>query len=69
MRYLFYLCMLLGISIGLLAQTTIEEAEYFFDSDPGQGNGTSLSITAGATITISNETIMNACNGVQDKFT
>src|SRR5579859_866631 len=29
---------------------TLKRAEYFFDSDPGKGNGTSLSITQGASI-------------------
>src|SRR5690348_12615084 len=33
------------------AQTTIVAAEYFFDNDPGVGNGTAVSVTAADTIT------------------
>jgi hypothetical protein len=34
---------------------TITAAEYFFDTDPGNGNGTSLSVTVGSTINLEPE--------------
>ncbi len=37
-------------SAGVVTQATITEMEYFFDSDPGVGNGTDLTITAAADI-------------------
>lgn len=40
-------------------------AEYFFDADPGNGNGTPISITAGAT---SNFTISLPATGLQSGF-
>jgi gliding motility-associated-like protein len=43
----------------------ITAAEYFFDSDPGNGNATPLSITAGAT---SNFTVSLPANGLQPGF-
>ncbi|MFY8036639.1 MAG: hypothetical protein ACOVMQ_05700, partial [Cyclobacteriaceae bacterium] len=43
----------------------IAAAEYFFDSDPGNGNATPLSIPAGAT---SNFTVSLPANGLQPGF-
>lgn len=40
---------ILFVSSCTFAQT-IKRAEYFFDADPGKGNGTSLSVVQGATI-------------------
>lgn len=40
---------MLGCVVSGLSQT-VRRAEYFFDADPGRGNATSLSFTAGATI-------------------
>ena len=35
----------------LVTSSTITRAEYFFDSDPGRGNGVSIAVTPGASIT------------------
>lgn len=43
-----FLVMLACVASGL--SQTLRRAEYFFDADPGRGNATSLSFTAGATI-------------------
>jgi gliding motility-associated-like protein len=43
----------------------ITNAEYFFDTDPGQGNGTSISITPGA---ISNFTVSIPATGLAQGF-
>jgi gliding motility-associated-like protein len=43
----------------------ITNAEYFFDTDPGQGNGTSISITPGA---ISNFTVSLPSTGLSQGF-
>jgi gliding motility-associated-like protein len=43
------LVVLLLINSCAFAQT-IKRAEYYFDSDPGKGNGTSISVTQGVTI-------------------
>lgn len=45
MRYIFLLTGLLGIVQSLTGQVT--RLEYFIDHDPGAGNGTAISITAG----------------------
>ncbi len=45
--------------------SNIAAAEYFFDSDPGNGNATPLSIPAGAT---SNFTVSLPANGLQPGF-
>ncbi|QHT69791.1 hypothetical protein GXP67_25670 [Rhodocytophaga rosea] len=39
----------------VISTPTITAAEYFFDTDPGNGNGTSLSVTAGSTIDLEPE--------------
>jgi hypothetical protein len=48
----------------------ITGAEYFFDTDPGLGKGTSLSVTAGNPITISNASIPvnSLANGIHHLF-
>jgi PKD repeat protein len=38
----------------------INKGEYFFDTDPGQGNGTSLSVTQGDSVSISSSIPINA---------
>jgi hypothetical protein len=38
------------LSQSTAASPNITEAEYFFDSDPGQGNATPIPVTAGATV-------------------
>ena len=48
----------LMLSIGdLHAQSDVIQVEYFFDTDPGMGAGTSLAISSGATISLDNQTI------------
>ncbi len=51
---LLMLCVLivssLFFSVGVVAQT-ISKAEYFFDADPGKGNGTPIAVTPGGTVT------------------
>jgi len=43
---------LIYVKAGNLSIPRITEAEYFFDSDPGQGNATAFSVTAGNTIDV-----------------
>ncbi|MBS1680875.1 MAG: gliding motility-associated C-terminal domain-containing protein [Bacteroidetes bacterium] len=40
----------LGILLTCARAQTITRAEYFFDTDPGKGNGTSVSVVAGSSI-------------------
>lgn len=40
-------CLIVGACLPATAQTSIELMEYFFDSDPGLGNGVSIPITPG----------------------
>lgn len=56
-RFLWLIAMAVGINLTALAQEpypgpsptgTITRAEYFFDADPGFGNGTSIAITPGS---------------------
>jgi gliding motility-associated-like protein len=49
MKVISIAAVVLLLSICVHAQTLIR-AEYFFDSDPGQGNGTALSVVSGATV-------------------
>ncbi|MFY0685972.1 MAG: T9SS type A sorting domain-containing protein [Cyclobacteriaceae bacterium] len=49
MKRSWLLSMLLLITVMVQAQT-LEKAEYFFDDDPGVGNGAAITITPGATI-------------------
>ena len=49
----------------VVAATNLVKAEYFFDTDPGQGNGTALSITAGSTL---NNSFPIALTGLMDGF-
>jgi PKD repeat protein len=46
-RLLYSFLSLIFLTITVQAQRTIVQAEYFFDVDPGVGNGTSISITSG----------------------
>ncbi|NQZ79110.1 MAG: hypothetical protein HRT61_23775, partial [Ekhidna sp.] len=41
------------IFLGFCARAQVTEAEYFFDDDPGTGNGTAISITAGESLDVS----------------
>ncbi len=49
----------------------ISKAEYFFDTDPGPGNGTALAVSPGTAITISNAVIpiTSLSNGVHRFYT
>ena len=48
MKNLFIaLCLIASACVPAFAQTNIDAMEYFFDSDPGLGNGTSIAITPG----------------------
>ncbi len=48
----YILFALLGLSTYSLAQTSIMHAEYFFDTDPGVGKGTALTITPNDSINL-----------------
>jgi gliding motility-associated-like protein len=49
-NYQVWTILLLLCHCGAQAQITISRAEYFFDGDPGTGNGTSLTVTPGSSI-------------------
>lgn len=62
---LFLLC--ISTSIGYAQR--LERAEYFFDSDPGAGNGTALNITAGDSIQVqANISIASLQEGMHRMF-
>ncbi|NOX46503.1 MAG: hypothetical protein GXO89_05940, partial [Chlorobi bacterium] len=46
----YLMAILCLISFGTMAQPNITDLEYFFDTDPGLGNGTQISITTGTDI-------------------
>ena len=48
---------MMGLSgaLGTAWAQTVSRAEYFFDTDPGVGNGTSIAITAGALVEVNAE--------------
>lgn len=46
--------------ISNVTSTTLTRAEYFFDTDPGNGNGTNLPITAAATLSFAFNVPLNA---------
>ncbi len=48
LSFLFFSCLMLCNFV--FAQSNISRAEYFYDTDPGFGNGTAISITPSATI-------------------
>lgn len=52
-RAVLYLAAVCSIVSGTLCAQTIHKAEYFFDVDPGVGNGTPISISAGDPVTFS----------------
>jgi hypothetical protein len=47
------LCLVIICFVTTLDAQTITRAEYFFDTDPGQGNGTAITLTAGDPVTFS----------------
>ena len=54
MKQIFFLLLGLLVTGSAFAQPNINAAEYFFDTDPGPGNGVSIPVSAGITIDISN---------------
>jgi gliding motility-associated-like protein len=46
------LCLMAGACLCAFAQTNIDAMEYFFDSDPGLGNGVSIAISPGSTLDV-----------------
>ncbi|OIP02268.1 MAG: hypothetical protein AUJ98_01820 [Bacteroidetes bacterium CG2_30_33_31] len=69
-RYIRYLigAVLCFFFVLQLDAQQINYAEYFFDNDPGRGNGTSLSITASNTIDASFNISTSALNGGMHKL-
>ena len=49
MKNIYYL-LFFGLFVIAQGYAQITEAEYFFDTDPGVGNGTALSVANGNTI-------------------
>ncbi len=63
----FLLVMLLLLSMSAKAQ--INKAEYFFDTDPGLGNGANIALTPGADINfVFNPSITSLSNGLHRLF-
>jgi hypothetical protein len=54
-RICLILFFLLCVAAGQAWTADITRIEYFYDNDPGLGNGTDLAITAGATVTVTAE--------------
>ena len=52
MRSTFIISLLMFCLAGSAWASDITKMEYFYDSDPGVGNGTDLSITSGSTVTV-----------------
>jgi hypothetical protein len=52
MRSTFFISLLMFCLAGPAWASDITRMEYFYDSDPGVGNGTELSITSGSTVTV-----------------
>ncbi|MCI5119176.1 MAG: hypothetical protein D3913_14795, partial [Candidatus Electrothrix sp. LOE1_4_5] len=52
MRSTFFISLLMFCLAGPAWASDITRIEYFYDSDPGVGNGTELSITSGSTVTV-----------------
>ncbi|MBI4930829.1 MAG: T9SS type A sorting domain-containing protein [Bacteroidetes bacterium] len=53
------------LNSGFCSAQTIDSAEYFFDADPGTGNGMSISITAGDSLT---DSLYVNTNGLNSGF-
>lgn len=63
----FYLILLAFISNGnLFSQSTISQAEYFIDTDPGFGNANTLAISSGNSFSLNNVNIVtqNLASGI-----